>query len=98
MRRPSVGRARRRPRQLGARWLGGFERLAELRQVVDLVAADLERDGADTGEVEDELVLVEPARDDLDYCNILERELGELKDRVERKSRQFSVLLDQAIR
>jgi hypothetical protein len=28
----------------------------------------------------------------------MERELAELKQRVEQKSRQFSVLLDQAIR
>jgi cell division protein ZapA len=33
-----------------------------------------------------------------DRLRSMERELGELKDRVERKSRQFSVLLDQAIR
>ncbi|MGA3204707.1 MAG: cell division protein ZapA [Bryobacteraceae bacterium] len=33
-----------------------------------------------------------------DRLRSMERELGELKDRVEQKSRQFSVLLDQAIR
>jgi cell division protein ZapA len=33
-----------------------------------------------------------------DRLRCMERELGELKDRVEQKSRQFSVLLDQAIR
>jgi cell division protein ZapA len=33
-----------------------------------------------------------------DRLRSMERELGELKDRVEEKSRQFSVLLDAAIR
>lgn len=33
-----------------------------------------------------------------DRLRSMERELGELKERVEQKSRQFSVLLDQAIR
>ncbi|MGA3188704.1 MAG: cell division protein ZapA [Bryobacteraceae bacterium] len=33
-----------------------------------------------------------------DRLRSMERELGELKDRVDQKSRQFSVLLDQAIR
>jgi cell division protein ZapA len=33
-----------------------------------------------------------------DRLRSMERELAELKDRVEQKSRQFSVLLDQAIR
>jgi cell division protein ZapA len=33
-----------------------------------------------------------------DRLRSMERELGELKDRVEQKSRQFSVLLDQAMR
>ena len=33
-----------------------------------------------------------------DRLRSMERELGELKDRVEQKSRQLSVLLDQAIR
>jgi cell division protein ZapA len=33
-----------------------------------------------------------------DQLRSMERELGDLKARVERKSRQFSVLLDQAIR
>jgi cell division protein ZapA len=33
-----------------------------------------------------------------DRLRSMERELGELKYRVEQKSRQFSVLLDQAIR
>ena len=33
-----------------------------------------------------------------DRLRSMERELGELKDRVEQKSWQFSVLLDQAIR
>jgi len=33
-----------------------------------------------------------------DQLRSMERELGDLKDRVDRKSRQFSVLLDQAIR
>jgi cell division protein ZapA len=33
-----------------------------------------------------------------DRLRSMERELSELKDRVDQKSRQFSVLLDQAIR
>ena len=33
-----------------------------------------------------------------DRLRSMERELAELKDRVEQKSRQFSTLLDQAIR
>jgi cell division protein ZapA len=33
-----------------------------------------------------------------DRLRSMERELNDLKDRVEQKSRQFSVLLDQAIR
>ena len=33
-----------------------------------------------------------------DRLRSMERELEELKDRVEQKSRQFSVMLDQAIR
>ena len=33
-----------------------------------------------------------------DRLRSMEKELAELKDRVERKSKQFSVMLDQAIR
>ena len=33
-----------------------------------------------------------------DRLRSMERELGELRDRVDEKSRQFSVLLDQAIK
>jgi cell division protein ZapA len=33
-----------------------------------------------------------------DRLRSMERELGDLKDRVDQKSRQFSVLLDRAIR
>jgi cell division protein ZapA len=33
-----------------------------------------------------------------DQLRMMQRELAELKERVEQKSRQFSVLLDKAIR